>query len=479
MTPERRAWSVELRLPVLFATLAGTAVPVALRPLQHVDLGLMGHDPADMLLNIAGFVPAGFVLAPLGVLRAVTVAAVLSLIAECCQLIALYRWPALADVMMNGVGAAVGAALAMRWPLSSRLVATPWRGIVAVVILVLIVCGAWGLKLRSNLIAGRPAATRGSGGLEAHWTFEGLGSQRVPDASGREIEGTIHGHATAAKSPRGGALIFEGEENYASFGQPPSLRLTGSLTLSAWINAASFPRDDAAIVSAHDGLGFQLDTTLDSGPRTVGFKLGGACGPIMARYGATALVTGKWYFVAGVYDADRRTMDVYVDGKLDNGLLLGPVAGSQQPSTVDVLVGRRNAAGYGFHGSIGDVRIYSRPLSGAEIVADMETPRVSSAAPGALAAQPSPAAAVAECPQIPDRDDARFPGLAALAGILAAIAMAGLVRPSRRWPCAAAGLAAGLILLPVTPSPAVGCLLAGLALLGGACVAFELRDVTG
>ena len=64
---------------------------------------------------------------------------------------------------------------------------------------------------------------------------------------------------------------------------------------------------------------------MDTGPRTIGFKLDGPCGNFMARYGATALVPDTWYHVAGVYDADTRTLDVYLNGHIDNGPLIGPV----------------------------------------------------------------------------------------------------------------------------------------------------------
>jgi hypothetical protein len=30
-----------------------------------------------------------------------------------------------------------------------------------------------------------------------------------------------------------------------------------------------------------------------------------------------------WYYVAGVYDAKAKTMDLYLNGELDNGFLLG------------------------------------------------------------------------------------------------------------------------------------------------------------
>jgi hypothetical protein len=97
------------------------------------------------------------------------------------------------------------------------------------------------------------------------------------------------------------------------------------MTIAAWINSHAFPRDDAAIVSAHDGLGFQLDTTIDQGPRTIGFKLANDRGQLMMRYGRTSLVKDRWYHVAGVFDAANRTLDVYLNGRLDDGCLVGEV----------------------------------------------------------------------------------------------------------------------------------------------------------
>ena len=47
---------------------------------------------------------------------------------------------------------------------------------------------------------------------------------------------------------------------------------TGSLTIGAWIKSTDFPRDDAVIVSNRFKVGFQLDTTVDKGPRTIGFN---------------------------------------------------------------------------------------------------------------------------------------------------------------------------------------------------------------
>ena len=52
----------------------------------------------------------------------------------------------------------------------------------------------------------------------------------------------------------------------------------------------------------------------------------------MFRYGATTMQAGNWYHIAGVYNATARTMDVYLNGQLDNGALVGTVTASQQNS---------------------------------------------------------------------------------------------------------------------------------------------------
>ena len=71
-------------------------------------------------------------------------------------------------------------------------------------------------------------------------------------------------------------------------------------------------------------VGFQLDTTIDTGPRTIGFKLTNAGLTDMIRYGKTALTLNSWYFVTGVYDASARTMHVYLNGVLDDGSWSAP-----------------------------------------------------------------------------------------------------------------------------------------------------------
>ena len=146
------------------------------------------------------------------------------------------------------------------------------------------------------------------------------------------------------------------------------------MTITAWINSASFPEDDAAVVSQFENsMGYQLDTTIDKGPRTIGFKLSDACGHLMARYGRTPLSLGKWYHVAGVYDARAKTLDVYLNGELDNGYLRGSVTGKQRSSRAGLYIGKRtDRDDFEFSGSIDEVHIYSLALTKSDIAAEMK-----------------------------------------------------------------------------------------------------------
>ena len=92
---------VRLRAPVLIMVLAATAIPVAFRPPQQPGLLPSSIEAYDVLANIAGFVPVGFVLADLGPVWAVMAAALLSLFAETSQIVMVYRTPSLTDVMTN------------------------------------------------------------------------------------------------------------------------------------------------------------------------------------------------------------------------------------------------------------------------------------------------------------------------------------------------------------------------------------------
>ena len=93
----------------------------------------------------------------------------------------------------------------------------------------------------------------------------------------------------------------------------------------------------------------------------------------MQRYGTTVVALNTWYHVAGVYNSSARTLDIYVNGVLDDGVLSGTVPGSQFDPNLSVSIGKRSGGWY-FQGTIDEVRVRNVALTAAQIQADMNTP---------------------------------------------------------------------------------------------------------
>ena len=178
--------------------------------------------------------------------------------------------------------------------------------------------------------------------MAAYGFDEGSGTV-VTDASGNGITGNIIGATWTTEGRNGNALSFNGSSSYVDLGNPALLQITGSMTWSAWVKAAANPADDGQIVAkADDASGWQLKTSPDTGPHTFGVRVAGATNTFARRYSTTVRSLNVWYHVAGVYDASAQTLDIYVNGVLDNGTLSGTIPASQINSAVNVNIGRRS-----------------------------------------------------------------------------------------------------------------------------------------
>jgi len=180
----------------------------------------------------------------------------------------------------------------------------------------------------------------------------------------------------------------------------------------------------------------------------------------MARYRAIPLAIYTWYHVAGVYNAEERTLDVYLNGKLDNGFLVGSVTGTQHSSRSAVYVGwRSDLEGYEFVGSIKDVCIYSFALTNTEIAEVMRGKGINEVAEGVAGSGVNSGHGAGHatdqdswCAVFSEGGDEKVPAVAATLGVLVAFACVGL------WPSAGSLLylffsfMAGLLLLPATAS---------------------------
>ena len=420
-----------LRGPIIVVVLAATAIPFELRWPPH-RWSVAVPPIAELMANTVGYLPVGFVLAPLGMLRGFAAAMLLSLVAEATQTVIVHRDPSASDALTNTLGGLIGLLIARAMPIDL----TSIRISISRAIAALASAAALAWLVWSS--SGYPINPRGvtePGALEAHWTLDAADGHAV-------VPGVL-----------GTAALFTASTAPIDFGQATAFRLVGSMTVSAWIRPTSFPLDDAAIVSTFDhvpgfALGWQLDTTVDRGFRTIGFKLGDECGELFARYGATTLHTDTWYHVAGVYDAERESMHVYLNGAPDDGFLLGSVGGTHRSSRRPAWVGgRSDRGGFEFAGAIDDVRLYSFALTQAQIAAVM---RGNEAGGAAQPVRQPEAGSRRGCDWQSEPSDARIPGAIATIGALTAFACAGLLIGMGGLGILAASLLAGVALVPLT-----------------------------
>ena len=211
--------------------------------------------------------------------------------------------------------------------------------------------------------------------LVAAYPFAAGSGTDLADLSGSDLTGTIVGATWTTAGKHGNALLFDGESNHVDLGNPASLQLSGSATWSAWIYATATPINDGQIIAKADPYGWQLKTSPDTGVDAFAIRVTGPGNVSAQRNSVTVRQLHTWYHVAGVYNAAALTLDIYVNGVLDNGFLKNTVPASIVASSANVTIGRRGG-GHGWHfaGMIDDVRIYNRALSAGEIVADMNTP---------------------------------------------------------------------------------------------------------
>jgi hypothetical protein len=161
---------------------------------------------------------------------------------------------------------------------------------------------------------------------------------------------------TEVTMPPAFALQFDGSGDYVEAGAVPLANT--SFTIEAWARRDSSDTMDFIVgqggQSAHQGLmfGFHWDW--------VGF--------VFDFYGdgpATFEVDNAWHHWAGTYDASTRLQCLYRDGVL----LATNVADQNYQGSGSLFIG--TIWGADFHGSLDEVRIWSKVRSQAEIQADM------------------------------------------------------------------------------------------------------------
>jgi hypothetical protein len=248
---------------------------------------------------------------------------------------------------------------------------------------VLAACGRIDFRARSDATTTDAASDANvAAGLLGWWKLDDGIATTAADSSGHGNPGTLSVDVGWGTAPRGGVLVVpDGVDNeQVDLGDPTLFHLTGSMSVTGWANLSSINTslNDDIIIGRddidHAASGWSLKGSEDCGPEHFVFQIADGTTPL-ERCSVTLPSVGTWYHVAGVYDAAAQTLDIYVDGMLDNGMITGTVPPVQHAPTTPVHTQIANTDPFApsigghnvFHGMLADVRLYDRALSAAEV----------------------------------------------------------------------------------------------------------------
>ncbi|MCK4627249.1 MAG: carboxypeptidase regulatory-like domain-containing protein, partial [Phycisphaerae bacterium] len=210
-------------------------------------------------------------------------------------------------------------------------------------------------------------------GLVAYWKFDAGRGDMIFDASGNQNHGYMHG-GTWAKGKVGGGLKFNGKDNYVRIRKSPSLDSPNKkITLTVWVKTPLTQRGTifGRFFYYRKKAGGQRSVELDISSAKGGVNFALSSDGSASSWCASSnqvIPKDEWVHVAAV--SDGVTMKCYFNGREDIFTAIAPEGGIH-PSVTDLFLGAWYANGRFsclYDGVIDEARIYSRALTGAEIL---------------------------------------------------------------------------------------------------------------
>jgi len=195
-------------------------------------------------------------------------------------------------------------------------------------------------------------------GLVAWWRAENNTLDRISQLSGTTGGVTYGGGAV------GQAFVFSGSD-YIQFPSSTALKFTGPFTIEAWVKLGSDGQGNYTIISKGVDMDYPADWafTINYGHLRPHVNLDGNWHYFDCD---TAMDVGVWYHVAMVYDGS--VIKGYLNGVEDGFVeVSGSVQATDEPLRIGVYSINDNHAYY--TGSIDELSLYNRALSGSEIQA--------------------------------------------------------------------------------------------------------------
>jgi hypothetical protein len=236
--------------------------------------------------------------------------------------------------------------------------------------------GSTTLNASLNSSSGSIPLTVTPSGLTGWWAFNEGSGTTASDSSGHGYDATLYNGMNWTTGQTGGALFANGVNQYISI---PSVNLssTQAVTLAAWIDRTWSNSGPTVLIEASsnfnsvsDGFGVFVDDGTNCGISSAIFAgVRGDGGYALSCYAAPS--SGRWHHLALECDKSKsgnQQVSLYVDGVLQT-----PVSSPYTTTNSNTFGNQpfylfaRGGAQYYTSATIGDLRLYNRALSVAEI----------------------------------------------------------------------------------------------------------------
>jgi hypothetical protein len=205
-------------------------------------------------------------------------------------------------------------------------------------------------------------------GLAGYWKLDDGSGTSATDASTNGSTGTLTNGPTWTTGKIGGAVSFDGTDDYIIEAGTTQYKFTSSFAFGGWFKSTG-NQDSVPVAGFDSGSSDRYNLVIDNaGAESFQCNVrltGGQIGAMLT----TTVVTGDWYHLYCSYDDSLKVMTLYINGtkvaasSTGSGSLTDGGSGLQK-----FAIGRSNGSSYTYWtGIIDEVRLYNRSLSAEEI----------------------------------------------------------------------------------------------------------------
>jgi hypothetical protein len=171
-------------------------------------------------------------------------------------------------------------------------------------------------------------------------------------------DGTLYGGPLWIDGRIGGALDFDGTDDYVDCGNSDSLNITGQITMAAWINTRTAANSQHQHYLGKGNNSYCIKQNSGNNLEVV-IYIGGWK---VATHRIDESFGNEWHHMVGTYDGS--SIKLYLDSEL---LATTNQTGAIGTNADPVRIGTRDGTRWYHTGGIDDARIYNRAISAVEV----------------------------------------------------------------------------------------------------------------